>query len=58
MRTNANDTGAYIRSFDALKTSWQAFWNQVSSAGEGKDCAFDAVNILFKMFIYILYLLY
>ena len=51
MRTNANDTGAYIRSFDALITSWQAFWNQVSSAGEGKDWAFDAVNILFKMFI-------
>lgn len=51
MRTNANDTGAYIRSFDALKTSWQAFWNQVSSAGEGKDWAFDAVSILFKMFI-------
>lgn len=51
MRTNANDTSAYIFSFKRLEGTWEAFWNQVSLAGEGKDWAFDAVSILFKMFI-------
>lgn len=51
MRSGMNDTGAYIRSFNSLETSWQAFWNQVSPAGEGKDWAFDATNILLKMIV-------
>ena len=51
MRSGMNDTGAYIHSFNNLEASWQAFWNQVSSAGEGKDWAFGATNILLKMIV-------
>lgn len=51
MRTSSNDTYAYITSFGNLKGTWQAFWDQVASAGEGKDWAFDAVSILFKILV-------
>lgn len=51
MRTNSNDTALYISSFKEMEVSWQAFWNQVSSAGEGKDWAFGATNILLKMIV-------
>lgn len=51
MRTNTNDTSAYINSFNSLDGSWEEFWTQVSTAGAGKDWAFAAVNILFKIFI-------
>lgn len=51
MRTKINDTTVYIYSFNSIKPSWQVFWNQVSTAGEGKDWAFDAVSILFKMLV-------
>ena len=43
MRTNANDTSVYIHSFQNLEPTWDAFRAQVSSAGSGKDWAFDAV---------------
>ena len=51
MRTNSNDSTVYISSFNNLEASWQAFWNRISTAEEGKDWAFGAVGILFKMFI-------
>lgn len=51
MRTNANDTYAYIDSFNSLEASWESFLNQISFINDGKDRAFDAVGILFKMFI-------
>ena len=51
MRTNANDTSVYIHSFQNLEPTWDAFRAQVSSAGSGKDWAFDAVSILFKILI-------
>ncbi len=51
MRTNVNDTSSYIYSFQNLESTWGAFWTQVSSAAIGKDWAFDAVNILFKILI-------
>ena len=50
MRSNVNDTHAYIVSFQRLETSWQRFFEQISLIGE-KDWAFDAVSILFKKFI-------
>lgn len=51
MRSNANDTSVYVSSFQQLEGSWQAFWEQVAVAESGKDWAFDAAGILFKMFI-------
>ena len=51
MRTNTNDTSAYIHSFNNLEGTWEAFWAQVSTAEVGKDWAFDAVSILFKIYI-------
>jgi len=51
MRTNANDTSVYISSFRMLPASWEAFWNQISTARLGEDWAFDAVSILFKTLI-------
>ena len=50
MRSNVNDTHAYIVSFQRLEASWQRFFEQVFLVGE-KDWAFDAVSILFKKFI-------
>lgn len=51
MRTNANDTSAYIQSFQNLSPTWEAFQYQLSFVGVGKDWAFDAVGILFKMYV-------
>lgn len=51
MRTNANDTGAYIASFKNLEPTWEAFHKQLAMIESGKDWAFDAVGILFKMYI-------
>lgn len=51
MRTNTNDTYAYIHSFQNLEPTWHAFREQVASAEFGKDWAFDAVSILFKILI-------
>ena len=51
MRSHSNDTSAYINSFNNLEATWKAFQTQIKSANSGKDWAFDAVSILFKMFI-------
>lgn len=51
MRTNMNDSSVYIQSFEALSSTWEAFWRQMSSAQIGKDWAFDAVSILFKILV-------
>ena len=49
MRSGMNDTGAYIRSFNNVPGTWEAFTETIS--GNGKDKAFDATANLFKMFI-------
>ena len=51
LRSHVNDTGAYVHSFNNLEASWEAFREQIASAKEENDWAFDAVGILFKMFI-------
>lgn len=51
MRSNTNDTVAYIDSFQHLEASWKSFINQVLTATEGKDWAFNACGTLFKMLI-------
>lgn len=51
MRSNINDTAAYISSFEALGTTWEDFFEQVSTFATGKDWAFDAISIMFKILI-------
>ena len=51
MRTNANDSSLYIYSFNNLDDTWTAFWQQLSSAKDKQDWAFDAVSILFKIIV-------
>lgn len=51
MRTAINDTSAYVQSFELQPATWEAFWLQVESAKLGADWAFDAVSILFKIFV-------
>ena len=50
MRTSYNDSGAYWRSFDLLEGTWDGFWRQVAKRNT-KDWGFDAISILFKIFI-------
>lgn len=51
MRTDMNDSSVYIQSFNALPATWAAFSRQMASAELGKDWAFDAVSILFKILV-------
>lgn len=51
MRSSANDTSVYINSFQNLEPTWDAFYEQISLIGVGKDWAFDAAGILFKMYV-------
>lgn len=51
MRTDMNDSTAYIHSFNLLPATWEAFQQRASSAKIGTDWAFDTVGILFKMFV-------
>lgn len=49
MRSNVNDTAAYIDSFNTIPGTWSAIENIIS--GDGKDKAFDITANLFKMFV-------
>jgi transmembrane protein EpsG len=51
MRSNMNDTSAYIHSFQNLEATWSNFWNHVREAEFGKDWAFDTIGIFIKLVI-------
>lgn len=51
MRSSMNDTYVYRDSFLSWPATWEAFQIQLSSAELGKDWAFNAVGILFKILV-------